>query len=234
MNADGIRIFTKGLQHLRLWDVDGETPLGTYERNQRITSVVFSASGSRFITWDESPKPEKNVHLWDAKHNEPRHSFGREDDVGGAVFSPDASRILTWSSAWPEGAARLWDAETGKPLQTFRRHGNIAYGRFTSDGARALTITWDSKAHLWDPSQEEPLRTFRHTALRWSVLECADDGASLIAQGDDQVRRWSMAVDRRPTIEQLQRDHEIKTATQLDAAGHLLPRSLHNGTVGAP
>ena len=222
--TDGIRIFVQGLCHVRLWDIDGDAPLRTYERDRRITEVVFSADGNRLITWHEPHQSKGDVYLWDANHAEPRGAFRREDDLARAVFSPDARRILSWSGSH-EGSARLWDGDTGKPLRVFRRHGHIADGRFTADGQRVLTITWEHKAHLLDSDQEEPLRTFSHTAW-FSVSAFVDNGGSLIAQGDDNVMRWNIAVDRRHAIEGLMRDYEVKTATRLDDSGRLVPLSI--------
>lgn len=220
--AESIRIFTRELLHLRLWDIDGDAPLRTFERDKRIEEVVFSVGGGRFITW--SDKFDENVHLWDADHSEPRHTFRRKDDFSQAVFSADAARILSWSFD-SGGAARLWDAETGSLLRTFRPHGHIVSGVFNADGNRVLTVTWDNKAHLWDFNQEEPLRTFHHTKMIERPA-FADGGGSLIAQSDDKVMRWNIAIDRNRTIERQQRDYEVRTATRLDPSGRLLPLSL--------
>ncbi len=223
--SNGVRVFTQGLQYVRLWDIDGKTPLGTFERDKRIKHVIFSENGGRFLTWGERYSSGQDVHLWDVKHDQPNHTFRGDEDFGQATFSPNGNHILSWSSS-PGGSARLWDASTGKLLTTFRRHGHIVKGLFTPDGNRALTITWDGKAYLWDLDLEEPLRTFRQTSWFRSPV-FTKNGRSLIAQGDNKVVRWSIAVDRKRAIERQQRDYEIKTGTRLDQSGHFVPLSLN-------
>jgi WD40 repeat protein len=215
---DGIRIFTKGFRHVRLWDLDRQAPLRTFERDERIPKVVFSDDGTRFVTWF-GQLPVGPVHLWHVDQEEPRRVFRNQDKFSYAVFSPDATRMLSWSRS---DRARVWDANTGRLVTTFRPHGHISLARFTADGQRVLTVTDDRKAYLWDLHLEEPLRTFQHTS-QIDGPAFADGGDSLIGQGDAKVIRWNIAVDQVRTIERQQRDHEIKTATRLDRSGRLLP-----------
>ena len=117
-NADGTRLFTQGLQDVRLWDAASGQPLGKAAPQMAgggafVTrlAAAFSADGRRLLTFTA-----EGAQLLDAMNGDP---------VGPLLKGPEP---LTFAAALPDGArcllacgkqVRLMDANTGTQISAW-------------------------------------------------------------------------------------------------------------------
>ena len=122
-----------------------------------ITSLVFSADGSRLLTGSR----DRSAILWRMPSGEPEGpSLRHEGAVARAAISPDGRRIATGTG--PIGSNDLcqiclWDAKTGSPIGApLKAQGSVsalvfdpASGRrlFTGDDRFSLQV-WDIEAQV--------------------------------------------------------------------------------------
>ena len=88
---------------MRLWDLEGERELRTFQwRTGPVQGVAVSADGRRAL----SASRDGTVRLWDGESGRGLHRFeGHTADVHGAVFSPDGRHALSGSL---DKTVRLW------------------------------------------------------------------------------------------------------------------------------
>jgi WD40 repeat protein len=142
----------------------------------RITSLSFSADGSRVVT----ASADHDGRIWDARTGANlRVLRGHFAIVSGARFSPDGRWIVT---AGP-GTAGLWNSATGTLIYYLRGHkGKLLSAAFSPDGSRIATGGIDG------------------TVREWACAVCGRIG-TLIALADTRLA----GTGRTPTDEERQR-----------------------------
>lgn len=109
----------------------------------RITSVSFSADGTRVVT----ASADHDGRIWDARTGAViRVLRGHFAIVSGARFSPDGRWIVT---AGP-GTAGLWSTATGTLVYYLRGHaGKLLSVAFSPDGSKLATGGVDGTVRVW-------------------------------------------------------------------------------------
>ena len=109
----------------------------------RVTSVAFSADGSRVVT----ASADHDARIWDVATGALRHVLrGHFAIVSDARFSPDGRWVVT---AGPMTAG-LWDATTGGLVYLMRGHeGKLLSVAFSPDGREIATGGEDGTVRLY-------------------------------------------------------------------------------------
>lgn len=180
-SADGSRILTWNEQGARLWDSSNGTPVGPRIGHEGgVSGAEFSPDGARFLTWSMYRK----AWLWNGVEPVPLS----HEHTMGARFSPDGARILTWGGHHAE----LWDGTSGKSVGQPIPH-TCDHAPFSPDGSRLLACSGNSDQpwRLWQSDGRAALNSpLRHLGSDDETVMVTDDGARILAWGDQGVRLW--------------------------------------------
>ena len=86
----------------RLWDATTGEPLATFNHDDDVYAVSFSADGQHVATASR----DNTARVWDAQTGEPLATFNHDDDVYAVSFSPDGQRVAT--ASWDNTARLHW------------------------------------------------------------------------------------------------------------------------------
>jgi eukaryotic-like serine/threonine-protein kinase len=159
--------------HVRLWDVSGDEPRVTLER-EGATGIVFSpdgrtlAAGNRLLAY---PSCELKVHLPDFSSR-----------VNILAFSPDGKTI---AAACLDRMIRLFDVATGAERLGQAHTAAVSAAAFSPDGRTLATATQSGNLKLWDLGPGQNPRILPQPGpVRF--LSFSQDGRSLAVSGQDQ------------------------------------------------
>ena len=183
---------------LILWDLETGEPIRRFDTTEDITSIAFSADGSRALTGSAY---FANVILWDvsaaldtgvASGQEIRRFEGHTNMVFDVAFGPDETTAL---SASADGSLILWDVETGDVIRHYLGHDDWVWSLDVSpDGRYALSGSRDGTVILWDFETGEELRRFSgHTELVPDLVFSPDGQTAFSVSLDGALIQWQIA-----------------------------------------
>ena len=160
--------------------------LTTVRHQDSVTSVGFSADGTRVVTGSE----DNTARVWDATTGAPvTPALKHRDWVSSVGFSGDGTRVVTGS--W-DNTARVWDATTGAPVTPALKHeGSVSSVGFSADGTLVATGSSDNTARVWDATTGAPVTpALKHGAWVNSVGFSADGTHVVTGSSDNTARVW--------------------------------------------
>jgi WD40 repeat protein/transcriptional regulator with XRE-family HTH domain len=181
---------------LILWDVQTCQRVRQFDTNQDVTSIAFSADGTRAIT---GTAYFGRVILWDVATGKEIKRFTYFDNgpVMSVAFGPGESTILGSGLA----DLYLWDVETGKINRRYTGHKTFPYSvAISSDGQYVISSTLDGDVILWDfLSGEELHRINAHTGV-YNVLFGTDGKTVYAASQDGKLIEWHITEKSLPEL----------------------------------
>ncbi len=181
---------------LILWDVQMCLRVRQFDTNQDITSITFSADGSRAIT---GTAYFGNVILWDVATGKviKRFTYSDYGPVFGVTFGPGESTIMGSGLA----DLYLWDVETGNIIRRYSGHKTFPYSvAISSDGKYVLSSTLDGDVILWDFLSGEELHLINAHAGVYTVLFSPDGRTAYAASLDGKLIEWHIAEKSLPEL----------------------------------
>jgi WD40 repeat protein len=180
--------------------------LSQWRSPEPITSVAFSADGSRLVSVFRDGFPR----VWDASDGrELLILLGHSAAVTCTAFSPRGTRVMTGSD---DGTARIWEANDGHDLipgvdgllYDLRGHSApLTSAAFSPDGTRIVTASNDGTARLWDAETAigcELVALLGHCDVVTAVAFSPNGSLILTASVDGTLRFWPSAGDGEPRI----------------------------------
>jgi WD40 repeat protein/DNA-binding SARP family transcriptional activator len=177
---------------LILWDVETGEQIRRFDTNDDITSIVFSADGSRALTGSAF---FSNMTLWDVATGQQIRRFEGHtglEYVFDVAFGPDEKTAL---SASGDGSLILWDLETGDIIRRFLGHDDMVFSVHVSpDGRYVLSGAKDGAIILWDIETGEELRRLKgHTALVDGLVFGPDGQTAYSVSLDGALIEWQVS-----------------------------------------
>jgi WD40 repeat protein len=160
--------------------------LAPAEHNDAVTSVAFSADGSRIA----SGSRDNTVRVWDATSGAWLLTLeGHEGGVTSVAFSANSDRIGSGSR---DNTVRLWDATSGAPLLTLQGHeGMVTTVAFSADGSRICSGGGHNTVRLWDATSGALLLALHGSEGGVNSVAVSADGRRICSGGGhNTVRLW--------------------------------------------
>jgi WD40 repeat protein/DNA-binding SARP family transcriptional activator len=175
---------------LILWDVATGEQVRRFDTDDDITSIVFSADGTRALTGSVF---FSNMTLWDVATGQAIHRF--EGPIGLVLdvdFGPDEKTVV---SASGDGSLTLWNAETGEIIRRYLGHDGWVWSLDVSpDGRYLISSSEDGVVILWDFETGEEVRRFKgHTALVPGVVFSPNGQTAFSVSLDGALIEWQIA-----------------------------------------
>jgi WD40 repeat protein len=175
---------------LILWDLETGEEIRRFDTTDDITSIVFSADGSRALTGSAY---FSHAALWDvATAREILRPEGHPDMVFDLAFGPNEATAL---SASADGSLILWDVETGEVIRRYLGHEDMVWSvDISPDGRYALSGAMDGAIILWDLETAEELRRFDgHAGIVPGLVFSPDGQTAFSVAFDGQLIEWQIA-----------------------------------------
>jgi WD40 repeat protein len=182
---------------LILWDLETGEEIRRFDNTGDITSIAFSADGSRALT---GAAYLENSKLWDvASGQEILRLEGDTNMVLDVAFGPDETNAL---SASADGSLFLWDVEAGDIIGRYLGHEDLVWSVDVSPNGRyVLSGSMDGDVILWDFETAEELRRFRgHTEGALGLVFSPDGQAAYSVSLDGALIEWQIAD---PSLDEL-------------------------------
>jgi WD40 repeat protein len=175
---------------LILWDLETGEEIRRFDNTDDVTSIAFSADGSRALT---GAAYFENAKLWDvASGKEILRPDGDSNMVFDVAFGPDETNAL-YASA--NGSLVLWDVETGEVIRRYLGHQDMVWSVDVSpDGRYVLSGSMDGDIILWDFETAEELRRFKdHTELVFGLVFSSDGQTAFSVSLDGALIEWQIS-----------------------------------------
>ncbi|HEX4145085.1 MAG TPA: c-type cytochrome domain-containing protein [Pirellulales bacterium] len=161
----------------------------------RVTSVAFSADGSRLAAAAGEPGLVGEVRLWNVADGSLIRTFtGHRDSLYAVALSPDGALLATGSY---DQQIKLWDVATGAELRTLVGHNDAVYDlAFRPDGRVLASASGDRTVKLWDVASGVRLDTLSQSLKELYTVAFSPDGKQVVAGGvDNRIRVWNVSAD---------------------------------------
>ena len=162
----------------------------------RVTSVAFSADGSRLACAAGEPGLVGEVRLWNVADGTLLRTFtGHRDSLYAVALSPDGTLLATGSY---DQQIKLWDVATGAELRTLVGHNDAVYDlAFRPDGRVLASASGDRTVKLWDVASGARLDTLSQSLKELYTVAFSPDGKQVVAGGvDNRIRVWNVECRR--------------------------------------
>jgi DNA-binding beta-propeller fold protein YncE len=161
----------------------------------RVTSLAFSADGSRLVAAAGEPGLVGEVRLWNVADGSLLRTFtGHRDSLYAVALSPDGTLLATGSY---DQQIKIWDVATGSELRTLIGHNDAVYDlAFRPDGRVLASASGDRTVKLWDVATGARLDTLSQSLKELYTVAFSPDGRSVVAGGvDNRIRLWNVTAD---------------------------------------
>ena len=197
-SPDGKKIASGGWDRVKLWDVETQQNIATFEGG----SVAFSPNGRVLATGDFN-----TLKLWDvATQRNIATLEGHTRDAYSVAFSPDRKTLASGSF---DGMITLWDVATQRDILTFKAHtrrskwtNNFVLSlAFSPDGKILASGSYDGMIKLWDVATGTNIASFEEEGLApWIYSVAFSPNGTILASGrgngPGNVKLWDVATKR--------------------------------------
>jgi WD40 repeat protein len=205
----GRRLATGLGQVVRLWDLDGWKPLGTFGGHNGDVAVVAISPDGRLLAagdgiWELTDLPltlpsppldggEGRVRGRGDVQPPTRRLEGQPKGIVALAFSPNGQQLFSFGA----GAVKVWDAASGRELSSGKfapeKIGGVAF----SPDDRLLACGGDNTVRLWDVTRGQEIRplTVEDRLRRGTTVQAlafSPDGRRLAAAGVGVIRIWDL------------------------------------------
>jgi len=203
-SPDGKRLAVGRYGEVELLDADGLKPLRKFTGLPgKVTSIRFSADGSRLLAGSGITGLSGEVHIWSVTDSKPVARLrGHRDMVYAVAISSDGKWI---ASTGYDRQIVLWDAATGRELRRLTGHNDAVYDlAFSPDGRNLVSASGDATLKLWRVADGERLDTFGQPLKEQYCSLFTPDGRHVLGAGvDNRVRVWQIISPDKPAINPL-------------------------------
>ncbi|HEY5315047.1 MAG TPA: c-type cytochrome domain-containing protein, partial [Pirellulales bacterium] len=194
ISPDGKLLAIGDFAEVRLLTSEERAPVRKYSGLRgSITSVSFSADGTRLVAAGGEPGIVGEAWLWNMADGRLLKTFsGHKDSLYAAALSPDASLLATGSY---DQQIKLWDTKTGKELRTLTGHNGAIFDLAFHPGGKILaSASADRTVKLWDAATGQRLDTFSQPLKDIYAVAFSPDGRFVAAGGvDNRIRIWKLS-----------------------------------------
>jgi WD40 repeat protein len=188
-SPDGARVaIAGGDETVRLWQIEGRKPLGSFAGNRLMNHIAWSDEGKSIVTAGYSGV----LRVWsedgELKHEEPT-LWGRLDAVEFLKGTPIVA-VLAF-----DGRLHLFDTELLRETRAFSVFG-LSTGVLSrsGDGSAFCVASGDGSVALVDTHGLAAANIFWHEKNAVHAVEFLPDGTKFAAASDDgQIRVWDAA-----------------------------------------
>jgi WD40 repeat protein/tRNA A-37 threonylcarbamoyl transferase component Bud32 len=178
---------------VQVWEIATDHLVGIMPAPEKMGRVAFHPDGARVAAATGAGSPVLHVTVWDVPSRQELLSFrerGVLRFVGKLDFSPDGR----WLLGQGPSLSRLWDGQAlSNELVLAGQNAEIHALEFTRDGQRLVSGAWDHSLKVWDVERGKELATLNGPVHNISSVGISPDGQWVVASGDPQVHRWSLA-----------------------------------------
>ena len=181
---------------LFLWDVQTCQLVRKFETNEDVTSIAFSADGTRAITGTGF---FGRAILWNVATGKEIRRFAYADHgpVMSVAFGPGDATVLASGLA----DLYLWDVETGSFIRRYSGLSTYPYSMaISSDGKYVLSGTMNGEVILWDFSTGEELHRLETHQEVYRVLFSPDRRIAYAASPNGKLIEWQIAEKSLPEL----------------------------------
>ena len=180
-SPDGQSLATAGYQSVKLWNVDDQTEMATFQHEDWVSAIVFSPNGQLLAAVDG-----KQMKIWDLQKQQIIAQLeGDADWIGAIAFSPDSQ---TFVGAGAAGQITLWNVSDWKVIGRINAGYSVSDFAFSPDGK--ILASAGQEVGLWSVENGGKIAAFtKHTG--W-VMEVAfsPDGTTIASGGGDDGRLY--------------------------------------------
>jgi WD40 repeat protein len=185
-NGDRIVSADLGKQVAKLWDSTGKLLRELPGDKVSITSLAFSADGTRIATGGS----EGNVILWHAVGGERlvTLSAGSFKGITAVSFSPDGARVVAGDK---NGGVYVWNATSGERLRTFEESvSDPGRAHFSPNGSSVFADT----GKVWDSVTGQLRHDFKKPM--YTPVVFSRDGRHKLTGQDKSVVLWDVETGK--------------------------------------
>lgn len=196
-----------------------------YGHSSCVTSVVFSADGTRII----SGSLDHSVQVWDAVSGAHLNTFeGHTNSVCSMSISGDGKQIASGSM---DGKIVLWDVSSGAHTVTLKGHkSSVISAEFSPDGKCIVSGADDGTILVWGVNSGAHLCTLDGSSKRvYSVAVLPDSKQIVSGLHDQTIGMWN--VDSGMCVGTIEGHTGIVRAIAFLSNSTLIASGLDNETV---
>jgi WD40 repeat protein len=192
-SEDGSRVAAGGAGgEVRIWNVDGGTPLKLDLGKQEVATVetlAFSPDGTFLAGGNQNGQ----TAIWRVAGGQLVRKWTQySEQVNTVRFSPDSTLLATAAGK----VADVWEASSGRFVA--RMEGKATWvdeAEFSPDSTLVITANQDGTARISDAQSGGELMVLRgHKDIVWTAVFSSDGTRVLTASEDGTARLWDVRV----------------------------------------
>lgn len=198
-NLDVTRRLSWITTDIRIWSINGSTPLTVFHHDLLVRGAVWSADGSHILSWGR----DGTARWWDVTNSDDVVILQHSTDVDGAVLSRDDSRVVTWGNTITRstprqiesrrGSAIVWDLEQrGQPIWELNVSTTIMGAAFNANATQVIVWNLDGTVYIGEISENTPTLVLQHDDRVNGAVLNRDETQIMSWSADGTVRIWNV------------------------------------------